>query len=202
VKRIELALMVLVAGCCCRKAEELLDAVKAGDHESLHALLLSGEDANARDSHGATLLHWAVVKGDTNTVALLIRAGASLEARDDYGATAILQSAKCGDLLCAQRLLDAGASPSVIDEMGWGIVHWGTASAGVRDLSSVEAWLRFAAEQGLDLNQTDLRGLTTFDWANIHGHKEIAGLLKSVGGVTGEESRRRQAMNGAEGKGN
>jgi ankyrin repeat protein len=188
IRYIFLMVLVMTSGCS-RNREELFSAVKAGDYRSLASLNPSRRDANVRNSLGTPLLHWAVISGNTNSVVLLIDAGAKLEARDADGRTVVLKAAECGELPCARILFDAGASVDVVDDKGWGIIHYGSQSSHNQNLEDIESWLFFAQEQGLNLNQMDVRGRTALDMAFINGDKEIYRLLRRMGGLSGTDVR-------------
>src|SRR5438874_12965766 len=69
--------------------DHLFAAVRAGHHEDVRGILARWpETATARDSDGATALHYAAECGDRETVKLLLDAGADINARDlRFGAT-------------------------------------------------------------------------------------------------------------------
>lgn len=180
--------LFLVAGCS-RTENDLIGAVKGRDSASVEDLIADGVNVDSSDSAGATALHWAVVKRDTKCVGLLVAAGASLDSRDNRGLTPILQAAMSEDMSCARLLVNAGATIGDVDETGRGFVHWGSMSAGDHDIADIERFMLFAVEQGLDINQMDVQGLTALDYAETHGHEDIANLLVGMGGATGEDLR-------------
>jgi hypothetical protein len=57
---------------------KLIEAVKAGNAESIKQLIESGEDVNQQDEQGWTPLNWASGRGDLATVKLLVESGADL----------------------------------------------------------------------------------------------------------------------------
>ena len=52
----------------------LIDAVKAGDRDTIRALLKNRADVNVPEADGTTPLHWAVRADDAETVRALLRA--------------------------------------------------------------------------------------------------------------------------------
>lgn len=69
--------------------ENLIEAVKQGDRESVNALLESDAGlANQRDESGATPLHYATFNGHREIVQLLLERGADINCTDgQFGAT-------------------------------------------------------------------------------------------------------------------
>src|SRR2546428_12736548 len=63
----------------------LIEAVKAGDGQTVRTLLKQRPNVNAAEPDGMTALHWAVRANDTETVQLLLRAGANPKAANRYG---------------------------------------------------------------------------------------------------------------------
>ena len=59
----------------------LIDAVKAGDREAVHALLAQHVAVNASGPDGATAIEWASYRDDLDTANLLIHAGAERQCR-------------------------------------------------------------------------------------------------------------------------
>ena len=76
-----LAAIVTMTSYAHAAAEDLFDAVKAGDVAAVHRLLRQGANVNARDSYQETPLHHAAYRGKTEVAALLIQKGAKVNAR-------------------------------------------------------------------------------------------------------------------------
>jgi Ankyrin repeats (3 copies) len=68
---------------------DLIEAVKRGRVEIVHAFLAKGASANACDSKGGSALHWAASRGDENVVQLLLSHGADINATDASGRDAL-----------------------------------------------------------------------------------------------------------------
>ena len=66
---------------------DLIEAVKRGRVEIVHAFLEKGASANARDEKGGAALHWAAGRGEAAVVQLLLARGADAGARDGRGRT-------------------------------------------------------------------------------------------------------------------
>ena len=89
----------------------LIEAVKAGDRETVRALLKQRADVNAAESDGTTPLHWAARADDRETADLLMRAGANAKAANRYGVTPLSLAATNGSAALIESLLEAGADP-------------------------------------------------------------------------------------------
>src|SRR4026209_2269812 len=85
-----LGLLVALAAFTASAAADhsrLIDAVKAGDHAGVRALVQQHTDVNGRAAAGSTALYWAAQRNDVDIAAMLIRAGADVNARSRYGVT-------------------------------------------------------------------------------------------------------------------
>ncbi len=71
------------------QANDLIDAAKEGDLETVQSLIEQGADVNAIDNNGNTALMWASARGHTETVGFLIDKGADVNAVDNDGDTAL-----------------------------------------------------------------------------------------------------------------
>jgi ankyrin repeat protein len=74
----------------------LIDAVKAGNVESVRALIKQRVDVNAASPDGTTALHWAVKSNSRELAQLLIAAGAKANAANRYGVTPLTLAATNG----------------------------------------------------------------------------------------------------------
>ncbi|XP_016837148.1 delta-latroinsectotoxin-Lt1a-like [Nasonia vitripennis] len=96
----------------------------AWNERFIRLLLEHGADLQARDSHGQTVLHYAVKIGQVKATALLLDAGAELNVADIDGKTALLEAARSSEsneLL--PLLLEYGADASVRDSDGRNALH-------------------------------------------------------------------------------
>jgi uncharacterized protein len=87
----------------------LLQTVKTGNREAIHAALNNHPDVNAHEPDGTTALHWAARAKDLETVRLLIRAGARVDTANRYGVTPMSLAALNGDPGVIAELIEAGA---------------------------------------------------------------------------------------------
>jgi ankyrin repeat protein len=90
-------------------ASSLIDAVKAGDAQTIRTLLKQRPDINAIEPDGMTALHWAVRNDDVESTQLLIRAGANVKTPNRYGVTPVSLAATNGNATIVDMLLQAGA---------------------------------------------------------------------------------------------
>lgn len=117
-KRLLVAMLLFLA--VDAGASDLLDdmqqAIKNGNSDTVQELLGRGFDANASDKEGNTLLMQAVKEGQGDIVRALVDAGAQLDARNRYGETPLMLAAIKGQKDIALYLLDKGAS---LKQTGW-----------------------------------------------------------------------------------
>jgi ankyrin repeat protein len=86
----------------------LLEAVLLGDSPAVDHFVAAGEDVNAAEDDGTTLLMRAVHGRFPEIAKKLISAGADVSARNRYGVTALYLAARGGDAATTRRLLAAG----------------------------------------------------------------------------------------------
>ncbi len=90
-------------------AEQLIDAIKAGNAAKVTSLLAGGANANAAGEGGVTALMLAASLGHLVMVKALIKAGADVKAQDERGYTALVSA-------CFNPDLDRGF-PEVVQEL-------------------------------------------------------------------------------------
>ena len=96
----------------------LIDAIKAGDHNAVRALLKDTAAANAREIDGTTALHWAVRADDRVVVDWLLKAGASATSSNRYGVTPLSLAAANGNAAMIEALLADGADAGTASREG------------------------------------------------------------------------------------
>jgi ankyrin repeat protein len=99
-------------------ATTLIDAVKAGDSQTVRSLLKQRAEVNAAERDGMTALHWAVRSNDLETVQLLLRAGANAKTANRYGVSPLGLAAENGDAAMIETLIKAGADPNTATPEG------------------------------------------------------------------------------------
>jgi ankyrin len=149
----------------------LIEAVRRGDTEAVEMLLKKGADVNARQSDGASALHWAVHNGDLATTNRLLRAGAKTSLANELGVTPLIVACTNGSAAIAGALLDAGADPNAAvpgRETPLMVASW-TGSTDV---------VRLLLARGADVNAREpSRQQTALMWAASEGHPEVVRIL-------------------------
>ena len=173
-----LALLVAApAGAAARAVDPgLIEAVKAGEVETVRALLDGGADVDARASDGATALHWAVHRDDAGLVELLLAAGADATIANRYGVQAVSLAAENGNPAILETLLRAGADANAA--LSGGETALMTAARTGRPDT-----LRALIAHGADVNARDAtHGQTPMMWAAARGHARAIHVLAEAGG--------------------
>jgi ankyrin repeat protein len=153
----------------------LAKAVKAGDVQSVRALLKSGADVNARSGDGSTPLLWAAHRGNIEIARALVAAKASVDAANDYGITPLLQASRTGDSAMVELLLRAGANPAKAHPEGE------TPLLAASRTGSVPT-VRVLLARGVDVNAAEgFQQTTPLMWAAAEGHREVVSLLLEAG---------------------
>ncbi|KAM7447147.1 acyl-CoA binding domain-containing protein 6 [Porites harrisoni] len=96
----------------------VFDWCKEGNVKKLDLLLTRGEDINAQDDQGMTLLHWACDRGHKDVVRYLIKNKARINTQDLDGQTPLHYAATCDFLTIVEELLQSRADCSIADNDG------------------------------------------------------------------------------------
>lgn len=105
-----LAILLTLAAVASAGFDPALErAVQTGDVATVRARLAAGENPNARDGTGRTLLMEAAEAGQSDAAKLLISAGADLNASARGWGTALEMAERSGHTELAAMLLQAGA---------------------------------------------------------------------------------------------
>jgi len=100
----------------------LLRAVIGGKTEIARTLLLKGADKNRVDSHGRSLLHYAVDLGEPELLKMLIfqfqKEKGVIDRPDSSGVTPLHHAIKKDNHLALNALITAGANPNIPDTQG------------------------------------------------------------------------------------
>ena len=154
-----------------QSAPAIIEALRAGDLETVSTLVAEGADVNAPQGDGATALHWAAHRNDVDVATLLIEAGADVNTANTLGATPLWLAAINGSAPMVERLLESGADPDVSLKMGETPLMTAARSG---DLRTVELLL----EYGADVNVIEReRGQTALMWAVAQEHADVTRLL-------------------------
>ncbi len=153
----------------------LIDAVKAGNEQTVRSLLEQHVDVNGAQSDGASALHWAVHRNDTEIVKLLIAAGANVNAANDYGVTPLSLACTDGSASLVEMLLNAGADANGSPPTGETVLM---TCARTGNLQSVKLLLRHAVNVNA---KESWRGQTALMWAVEQKHADAAQALIDQG---------------------
>ena len=151
--------------------QELIKAVKLGNHKLVREILEQGIDVNGHQGDGATALHWATHRDDSETAELLIHAKASVNVSDDHGVTPLSLACLNGSTRLVEILLQAGANPNTARTSGETPLM--TASR-VGNLDVVKTLLL----RGADVTAREAsRGQTALMLAASENHTDVARIL-------------------------
>jgi ankyrin len=153
----------------------LLDAVKSGNVQEVHAALRDPGAANAREVDGTTALHWAVRADDLDIARLLLQAGAEADAANRYGVTALSLAAANGNPAMIQLLVKAGADPNRASREGQTVLMTAARSGNA-------AAVRLLLDAGADVNASERwLGETPLMWAAALDHAGAVEALAAYG---------------------
>lgn len=148
----------------------LVEAVRAGDAQSVRSMLRQKADVNRPSADGTTPLHYAVQREDLAMVELLITSGADVKAVNRYGVPPLGVAAVSGHAGIMSRLLDAGADPNAglsLDE---------TPIMTAARTGRVDA-IKTLLAHGAQVNARDTRGQTPLMWAAARNNADAVRLL-------------------------
>ena len=124
------------------------DASNWSDVAGIQQCIGRGNDVNARDANGYTILHYAARYGSAEVVNALIDGGAEVDARDNYGRTTLrFMSRYGGDVAIAKALIEAGADLDARDNSGRTPLH---AAAFAKNAGVAEALISNGADPMLE----------------------------------------------------
>ena len=169
------ATAVMVAVVVGAGESALTKAVKAGDLQTVRALVKQGADVNVKSGDGSTPLLWAADGGEHDIARALIAAKAKIDVATDLGVTPLLQAARVGDATMVDMLLRAGASPSLAHPDGETPLMAASRSGSI---AAVKALLA----RGAKVNDADkFQKQTALMFAAAQGHVDVAGVLLEAG---------------------
>jgi hypothetical protein len=156
------------------QANELFDAVKAGDKVKVEGLLSNGADINERSDTGNTPLNMAVMYDQKEMVNFLVGKGADVNAKDNCGGTSLGDAATKGNKEAAALFISKGAN---VNEKGCDERSplYDAAAFGHKEVAD------FLIAKGADVNAKDKYGRTPLYGAASEGYKEIVELLVTKG---------------------
>ncbi|EJT69327.1 hypothetical protein GGTG_12946 [Gaeumannomyces tritici R3-111a-1] len=150
---------------------ELHQNAGSGYWWDLREVLERGNDANPKDIHDWTPLHYAAATGsDTGTTEILLKCRADVNPIDLLGWTPLHYACQTGRTAAVQILLIRGAE-HVRGKDGMAPLHC-AAMGGHLDV------VRQLTESGAALNVLDASGTTPLHWAAYDGHKDVVEYLR------------------------
>lgn len=167
-----LAVLALLpgAGFALTPDEQLLHAVREGDHSTAAALLSGAVDPNKPLADGSTPLSWAVESQDADMVRLLLEAGARTDGSDNAAASALVVGCQYGNAAVLDLLLQAGANVKAATADGITAL---ALCAGNAPTAVVAALL----DAGAAIDKADNKGQTPLMWAAAKGRIDTIKLL-------------------------
>ena len=177
------------------QAQQLLEAVLAGDRLSVQELLEAGVAVSVRDDQGLTGVHLAASKGDLEMLKLLLEKGAPVNAKDQYGITPLHLAAVKGHQQAAELLRRNGAGTDFFIEVSLGnlaLVKEKATTLSLKELQGPKGtnplhWVRDAAmtefllSQKVSPTQLAVEDVTPLHLVSGQGLMEVAVLLKQHG---------------------
>jgi ankyrin repeat protein len=162
----------------------LIDAVKAGDIESVRVLLKGKADVNEALPDGTTALHWAAHSNQNELARLLIASGANANAANRYGVTPLTLAAANGNAALTEALLQAGADPKITAGEGETILMTAARAGSVGTIKVLVA-------NGADVNAAEQwQGQTALVYAALENHGDAVRALVELGADVDTRSKR------------
>jgi ankyrin repeat protein len=162
----------------------LIEAVKAGNVESVRALIKQRVDVNAASPDGTTALHWAVKSNSRELAQLLMAAGAKANAANRYGVTPLTLAATNGNGAIAEALLKAGANPNVTVGEGETILMTAARTGSVETIKAL-------VSHGADVNAAEQwQGQTALVYAAVENHADAVKVLIELGANVNARSKK------------
>ncbi|MFJ7754037.1 ankyrin repeat domain-containing protein [Peribacillus muralis] len=134
--------------------EQLFQAAKKEDTETISKLIEGGADINSQDSKGRTALMIATYHNDLKTAKILIAAGADVNIQDDLKNNPFLYAGAEGYLEILKATIDAGADPAMTNRYG------GTALIPASEHGYVHVINELLTQTDIDINHVNNLGWT------------------------------------------
>ncbi|CAK4825607.1 unnamed protein product, partial [Aphanomyces euteiches] len=101
------------------KEGELLEAVKRGDLQSVHVLLLvGGVNVDCKDKDANTPLHWAARCGYLDILTELLAYNSSADLTNKVGSSPLHEASSNGHINIVEKLLSGGVFVDSVDKFG------------------------------------------------------------------------------------
>ncbi|XP_018525235.1 ankyrin repeat and death domain-containing protein 1B [Lates calcarifer] len=151
--------------------KQFMEAAKRNDVETMKTLG-KGLNANAKNVHNRTALHYAVAGKNIEAVQLLLQRRVKVDQKDKYGVTPIHLAAWFGSLEILKLLVQAGAEQKVENEEGQNIMH----CAAINNHTEIVEYI-VNDLQMQELDKDDKSGHRAFALAAEHGSVEMLEML-------------------------
>jgi hypothetical protein len=177
-----LMLAIVISVAVEAASQDVSEAARRGDRDSVQALVASGVDVTLPEPDGTTALHWVVRTGDVDSVRLLIDAGADVNAMNRYGVRPLLLAALSGNTPMVDLLLTAGADVETVNADGETVLM--TAAR-----TGSESAVRALLTAGADVNAREhWLAETALMWAASENHSDVVHVLIEAGALTDAQS--------------
>ncbi|XP_040012311.1 ankyrin repeat and death domain-containing protein 1B [Xiphias gladius] len=151
--------------------KQFMEAAKRNDVETMKTLG-RGLNANARNVHNRTALHYAVAGKNKEAVQFLLQRRVKVDQKDKYGVAPIHLAAWFGSLEILKLLVQAGAEHKVENEEGQNIMH----CAAINNHTEIVEYI-INDLQMKELDKDDQSGHRAFALAAEHGCVEMLEML-------------------------
>ncbi|XP_057687251.1 ankyrin repeat and death domain-containing protein 1A [Corythoichthys intestinalis] len=148
-----------------------IEAAKSNDIAAMK-ILGRGLNANAKNAHNRTALHYAVAGKNKEAVELLLRRRVQVDQRDKFGVAPIHLAAWFGSLEILKLLVRAGAEQKVENEEGLNILH----CAAINNHTEIVDYI-VNDLQMKELDKDDESGHCAFAMAAEHGCVQMLEML-------------------------
>jgi len=133
---------------------QLLQAAKRGEVDTIGKLIKNGANINAQDSKGRTAIMNATYNNDVETAKILIKAGADVNIQDDMKNNPFLYAGAEGYLDILELTIKAGADPAITNRYG------GTALIPASEHGYVDVINVLLTQTDIDVNHINNLGWT------------------------------------------
>ncbi|XP_059192547.1 ankyrin repeat and death domain-containing protein 1B [Centropristis striata] len=151
--------------------KQFMEAAKRNDVEAMKTLG-RGLNANAKNVHNRTALHYAVAGKNKEAVQLLLQRRVKVDQKDKHGVAPVHLAAWFGSLEILKLLVQAGAEQKVENEEGLNIMHCAAVNNHTEILDYILNDLQMK-----ELDKVDMSGHRPFALAAEHGCFEMIDML-------------------------
>ncbi|XP_061527756.1 LOW QUALITY PROTEIN: ankyrin repeat and death domain-containing protein 1A [Phycodurus eques] len=151
--------------------KQFIEAAKSNDVAAMRTLG-KGLNANAKNVHNRTALHYAVAGKNKEAVELLLRRRVQVDQRDKFGVAPIHLAAWFGSLEILKLLVRAGAEQKIENEEGLNILH----CAAINNHTEIVEYI-VNDLQMKELDVDDKSGHCAFAMAAEHGCMQMLEML-------------------------